>query len=556
MLRSLAVRDFTIIDDLELEFGPGFGAITGETGAGKSILIDALAQLLGDRGDSSLVAQGRKRADLTATFELDAAHPAREWLRAQEIEDEPSLLLRRRIPADGSSRAWINGQPVAIAQLRELGNLLVEIHGQHQHQRLARASAQRALLDRHGDPGIVDSVRTAAGRHARLADELSALETHAGNPSELELIRFQLDELRKLGLSAGEFESLEQEQQRLGSVDELKLAIEQALESLEGESGAAASSVQSASRQLSRMTGREPALSDGLEMLTTAAAHIEETARLLKRLTDGLEPDPERLSRVEERLARSLDLARKHRIQPTDLWSLTNDLERKLQDGDQYEARRSDLTDAMLAAEQHWREQAKHLSRQRSEVARQLARDAEKAMAELGMTGARTEIVVEHDAKADVSPHGADRVETLFSANAGQSLRPLSRVASGGELSRFSLALIIAGAEDAGDRVRIFDEIDAGVGGETAHSVGRFLRQAASGGQALCVTHLAQVAAAAERQWRVHKLQKDGSTSVTIESLDREARIVELARMLGSSTGKTSRDHAAALLESDCSDEP
>jgi DNA repair protein RecN (Recombination protein N) len=549
MLRSLAIRDFTIIERLELEFADGFGAITGETGAGKSILVDALAQLLGDRGDSTLVAEGSTQADLTAAFELEAGHPARGWLSEQAMEAEDLLLLRRVIPADGSSRAWINGQPVTIAQLRELGRLLVEIHGQHEHQRLGQSAHQRQWLDRQVDRQALERVIAATVAHAKARAALDALLAEAGNPAERELVEFQLRELDKLNLIEGELEQLEIEQRRLASVDDLQRGTGLALDALSGDDGNSAShQVNQALRALDPLTDRAPELIEAREMLATAAVNLEEAARTVLRLRDELEHDPERLAEIEGRLARVLELARKHRIEPATLPAHTDSLRRRLERMSGFDQQRQALEDELARTESGWREQALVLYKQRRRAADTLAKSVEDALAQLGMQEAKVEFAIEHDEQAPVSPHGADRVEILFSANPGQSPRPLARIASGGELSRFSLALIIAAGDSGRETVRIFDEIDAGVGGETAHAVGRFLRQVGRGGQALCVTHLAQVAACADSQWKVSKEKARDRTRVALQRLDHDARIDEIARMLGASGSESARRHAEALL--------
>jgi len=549
MLRALAIRDFTIIERLELEFEAGFGAITGETGAGKSILVDALAQLLGDRGDSTLVAEGCSQADLTATFELEVEHPARHWLDQQALDSEDLLLLRRVIPAEGSSRAWVNGQPVTIAQLRELGQLLVEIHGQNEHQRLGQAAHQRQWLDRQIEPQALQHVAEAARRHAQASTALETLLAEAGNPAERELVEFQLRELDRLGLAEGELEQLETEQRRLASIDELQSGTGLALDALSGEEENSASHrVHQALRALEPLTDREPELVEASEMLATAAVNLEEAARAVRRLQDTLEHDPERLVEVERRLARVLELARKHRIEATALPGRTNALRQRLERMSHFDEQRQDLETAVVQAELAWRQQAEALHGLRQQAASTLGRGIEAALAELGMQDARVEFAIEHDRKAAVSRHGADRIEILFSANPGKSPRPLSRIASGGELSRFSLALIIAAGESGRGMVRIFDEIDAGVGGETAHAVGRFLSRAGRQGQAFCVTHLAQVAACADSQWKVSKDNAEGRTRVELQRLDAASRIDEIARMLGASGSESARRHADALL--------
>jgi len=547
MLRSLAIRNFTIIDELELEFGDGFGAITGETGAGKSILVDALSQLLGDRADTGLVAEGADRADLSATFELPAGHAAADWLAEQALDDE-TLVLRRVIPAEGASRAWINGQPAAIGQLREVGALLVEVHGQHEHQQLTAPARQRDWLDRHADPSIRRRVVETAVAHAQRRRELDDLLGEFGAGEDLDYLRYQLAELDQLALEDGEFETLETRQRRLASVEELQRAYAEAIEAIDGESRSALSLGHAAQRVLEPLADREPALTDVLEMLDTARVNLGEAAAALHRLGDDLENDPASLERVEQRMSTAIALARKHGVEPARLPDAHRRLRERLERLSAFDARRAEAEQALKQAAGQWREAARALGAERRRVADALVDRIVAALSELGMADARVEFHIQHDPERAVAATGADDVELLFSANPGQSPAPLKRVASGGELSRLGLALIIAGGDDAEGRVRIFDEIDAGVGGETAHAVGRFLRRASIGGQAFCVTHLAQVAACADRQFRVTKRPDGNATRVAVQRLDAEQRIVELARMLGSADAKTGREHARAML--------
>lgn len=551
MLRSLAIRNFTIIDQLTLAFDPGFGAITGETGAGKSILIDALGQLLGDRGESTLVAEGSKQADLTAEFELTGDHPARSWLQEHAMDDDNELLLLRRvIPADGASRAWIDGQPATIGQLRELGQLLVDIHGQHEHQRLTDPAYQRQWLDRQLDESVRETVAGRAGDHAGARRALETLIAEAGS-DDIEMMQFQLAELDRLALGDDEFEQLEVDQRRLASVDELQRAYAEALDALAGERRAAAGLAQQARRSLEPLGDREPGLAEILEMIGTAQVNLDEAAGELQRLSESLEHDPERLEHVEQRLSRAISLARKHRVSPEALPRVREELAGRIERMDQFQAEREAAEKSLSRADEAWRESARALHEARKRAATRISKKVADALSALGMVDARLEFEVEFNRDAPVSSAGADRVEILFSANPGQSPRPLKRVASGGELSRLSLAMIIGAAENAQGRVRIFDEIDAGVGGETAHAVGRFLKQASETGQAFCVTHLAQVAARADHQFRVVKQPDDAATHVRIERLDGDQRVVELARMLGSADSKTSRRHAESMLKDD-----
>jgi len=549
MLRSLAIQNFTIIDRLELEFDHGFGAITGETGAGKSILIDALGQLLGDRAESSLVADGSKQADLTAGFELSANHPAHSWLEEQALEDDAEhLLLRRVISAEGGSRAWINGQPAAIGQLRELGSRLVEIHGQHEHQRLMDPVYQRQWLDRQVTSKVREDVAESARKHAQRKKELEKLVAEAGG-DDIEIMQFQLSELERLDLQEGEFEQLEIDQRRLASVDELQRAYAEALTALSSEQHSAAGLAYRALRTLEPLADREPGLPEILEMIGTAQVNLDEAASALQRLNNSLENDPARLEEVEQRLARAISLARKHGVEPDAIPERQAELRGRVERIDRFQAEREAAEDRLNEAVDRWREHAAALHDSRARAAEQISRKVGKALAELGMSAAKLEFELDYDSDASVSTTGADRVEMLFSANPGQSPKPLKRVASGGELSRLSLAMIIAAAESGEGRVRIFDEIDAGVGGETAHAVGRFLKQASGAGQAFCVTHLAQVAARADYQFRVDKRQGKAATHVEISRLDGDQRVVELARMLGSADSKTSRRHAETLLQ-------
>ncbi|MEX2500696.1 MAG: DNA repair protein RecN [Wenzhouxiangellaceae bacterium] len=548
MLRSLAIRNFTIIDSLELSFEPGFGAITGETGAGKSILIDALGQLLGDRAESTLVADGSRQADLTAGFELSVDHPARAWLHDQALDDDGELLLLRRvIPAEGASRAWINGHPAAIGQLREIGALLVEIHGQHEHQRLMDSSYQRAWLDRQLAAPVRDAVAEYARRFDERHKELEMLTADHGS-DDIETMQFRLAELDRLDLQENEFEQLEVDQRRLASVDELQRAYASALEALTGEQPSAAGLAQRARRVLEALSDREPELADILEMIDTAQVNLDEAGSALQRLDQSLENDPARLEAVEQRLARAISLARKHGVEPDALPGVRAELRHRIDRIDQFKAEREAAEQRVQAARERWRESARQLHDARARAAVEAGKRVGKTLAELGMTEARLEFELDFDPEGPVSPRGADRVEMLFSANPGQSPKPLKRVASGGELSRLSLAMIIAAAEQAEGRVRIFDEIDAGVGGETAHAVGRFLKQASEAGQALCVTHLAQVAARADYQFRVDKQAGKAKTRVSIQRLDDDQRVIELARMLGSAESETSRRHAETML--------
>ena len=550
MLQRLTIHHFTIIDRLSLDFSAGFGVITGETGAGKSILIDALGLLLGDRAESGLVAQGARRADITAEFQLAADHPAQIWLVEQALDagDDEPLLLRRSLPAEGGSRSWINGQPANAGQLRELGSLLVEIHGQHAHQKLSQAEHKRHWLDHQMDDHLLAAVREAASTYQQCRSELEDLMTHAGRRSDLELLQFQLEELDQFNLAPDEYAELETDQRRLASVDAMKLALDQAAQALEGEPTGAISLANQATRALEPMLENEPQLAEITQMINEAEVNLNEAASSVQRLAENLESDPEKLNRVDQRLSRAIELARKHRVEPDQLPELQQQINQRLDEMLGFDEKRAELEQQLQKARDDWWKQAQKLHKARKKAAKSLTGETARALAQLGMKDAKIEFQIELNEQADVAEHGADRVEILFSANPGQTPRSLKKVASGGELSRLSLAMIIASAEPGRHITRIFDEIDAGVGGETAHRVGDFLHQSAAEGQSLCVTHLAQVAARADFQLKVEKSAQNDQTRVEIRSLDPDQRVDELARMLGSASSKISRQHAEALL--------
>lgn len=550
MLRHLVIRRFAIISDLDIDVSPGFTAITGETGAGKSILVDALGLLLGDRADSGLIAADSEQAELEAVFALEQDAPARKWLEAQALAEGDELIVRRVLTKPSGSRAWINGRHATVGQLSELGSMLVEIHGQHEHQQLEKPATQRRLLDRQLDPEKVDAVTAAYARWFEAREALAAFEADAGDADQFELLQFQCRELNELDLAEGEFDKLEQEQEKLSRSDDIRLAAAAAGAALDSEDGRGARSLlHEAMTALSRVQELEPRLEEAARMLEEARINVDEATASLERIGDEETGDPERLARIDQRLQTSLDLARKHRVQPTELHRLTAELNERLASLENQGQRRKELEAAVEKAESDWRRAADALSKARSKAAGSLAQSVRRRLAELGMDQAELAFRVSPDPEADPARHGHDRITIEFSANPGQPPQPLARVASGGELSRVALALMIATGAGDGPATRIFDEVDAGVGGETAHVVGRFLREAAGTGQALCVTHLAQVAACADHQLRVVKDAEAGSTTMRATSLEAGERKHEIARMLGSADSQKSLAHAAEMLE-------
>lgn len=554
MLRQLSIRDFALIDQLELSFAEGFSVISGETGAGKSILVDALALLAGGRGDSSLVAAGKAHAELSAEFDLSQRPEALQWLTEQALhETEPSVVVRRLMPAQGTSRAWINGRPATISQLAELGEQLIEIHGQHEHQRLERSATQRQLLDQQLDPKLPAAVSAASLAHQQVRQALAEFERAAGDAALAEVLAFQVRELEDLALRAGEYEALEQRQKQLSRAGDIDAAVARAISRLDDHSSQGDDSVRAgllaAEQSLAAVRDLNPALAEIAAMLAEARVNIDEALAALERHGPNEDADPAEQDQVDQRLARCLELARKHRCQPNELPALTEQLRQRLDALADQDAQRARLEQAVGQAEQTWTAAATALSKARSKTAKALSQATTARLADLGMDHAQLSIEVSVDDKLHCSPHGQDRIAIQFSANPGQPLKPLSRVASGGELSRVSLALMLVAQRPDQAISRVFDEVDAGIGGETAEVVGRFLHELAKHGQAFCVTHLAQVAARADHQYQVSKNTGAGQTQINVRPLNQSERAQELARMLGNADARTSLAHAKAMLK-------
>lgn len=551
MLLHLHIRNFAIVPTLELEFTAGFTAISGETGAGKSILVDALGLLLGARSDAGWVRNGADRAELNAEFGLGANPAARDWLREHELDDGDSVLLRRGIQASGRSRAWINGTPVTVGQLAELGNLLVEVHGQNEHVRLARHARQLELLDQTGDHGkALETVRTAFDAWRDSEERLRAqAEAGALPPAELEFLKFQLTELEAEDLAPASITELEREHRLLAASGSLVQALDRCAGLLEDENQGASEALGAALAALEPFDDLSDAVNEARRMLEEARINTREAAATLAAESSRVDLDPERLSEVERTLSRLGDLARKHDVPLEGLEAVRDRCAGRLDAAERFDEVRAALEQEVSERLDAYRSAARSLSKRRSRHARSLEQQVEALMGDLGMAGGRFIVELAHDPQADPGAAGTDRVELLVSANPGIDPAPLAKVASGGELSRISLAIKVATA-DGGARTQVFDEIDTGVGGDTANAVGAMLKQAATGGQALCVTHLAQVAVRADQQLKVTKAAERDRTSVDAGVLAEEERVEEIARMLGGTVSDQSRAHAREMLES------
>ena len=534
MLIQLCVRDFAIVEQLELELAGGMTAVTGETGAGKSILVDAIGLLLGDRADSGVIRHGAGRADLSAVFDLSQLPAASAWLHEHDLAGEGDCHLRRVIAGSGRSRNYINGVPQPAQALRELGELLVDIHGQHEHQSLLRRDAQRQLLDDYaGNQTFVAELAERYRNWSQLRQDLRALRQASGErDARLDILRYHLRELVALDLAEGEVAELEREQRRLANASQLLETGQRLLGWLtEGDGDAMADRLGQSLRELDALNRLDPRLAPVSELLNAALIQVQEAGGELRGYVSDLDLDPEHLARIEQRLAAALQLARKHRTAPEELPALRARFETELDRLEHSETRLDELQQAVKAARAVYQEQADRLSERRTAAARELGERVSGALAELGMPGGRFHIALERQDQP--APGGLETVEFQVSANPGQPLRPLAKVASGGELSRISLAIQVITARAARIPTLIFDEVDSGIGGGVAEVVGRQLRALGGNRQVLCVTHLPQVAAQAHQHFKVEKQTDGASTHTQVLPLDASARVAEIARMLG-----------------------
>jgi len=553
MLTHLQIRDFAIVESVELDLSPGFTALTGETGAGKSILVDALLLAVGGRADSGAVRHGAERAEVTASFDLARNAGAVAWLDEQSIEHEGEAVLRRVVSADGRSRAYINGRTMPVQSLRGLGEHLVDVHGQLEFQSLARRGYQRELLDDSGGLAAqVAAVRSACRAWRALDAERQAFEQRARDrDSRLDLLAHYVAELEALDPRPGEALELAEERRRIASLGRLAEGTAQVEGLLAGDDGGATAALARSQSLMRHLTNLDAALAPTEQLLDEAAIACREAVASLRRYAQSLDADPARQDWVESRLAALEDTARKHRVEVGALPELRLRLADELTALHAAATSLADLDRKLATAQEHYRSAATRLSDARREAAAGLDQKVTALMQGLGMPGGVFATSIESPEPPSVAEHGNDDVEFLVSANPGQPPRPLAKTASGGELSRISLALQVATLNASHLPCLVFDEVDAGVGGAVAEMVGRQLRALAASGQVLCVTHLPQVASQADRQVRVSKSTERGMTRTALEALDGDARVEELARMLGgtSITART-RDHAREMLES------
>ncbi len=553
MLETLFVKDFAIVEQADIGFDKGLTVVTGETGAGKSLMVDALLLLGGDRADAGVVRHGCDRAELTATFSLEHVPTALAWLRDEAYDDGDNCQIRRIVRSEGGSRAWINGRPATLAQLQALTEHLIEIHGQHEHQALLQRDRQLNLLDDFGGHvDACDKVRQLANRYREIdarIRKLNAGEDHAGH---MALLEHQLAELDQAALTPEQLESLDETHKRLANADQLLQGVNTLAELFDGDSDfAIARGIAKAANELSRLVDLDPRLQPVAALLESATIQFDEVSEQVNRYRDELELDPDQLQQVETQISTLHDLSRKHRVPIATLKNHADALRSELEQLQGAGERLESLSVVLAQVQRDYARAAETLSRARAAAAKKLGTNVTALMGELGMAGGRFEVTLEPTGKSTPDVQGLERIELQVSANPGQPPKPLRRVASGGELSRISLAIEVAALARDHATTMVFDEVDAGIGGAVAEIVGQKLRALGENCQVLCVTHLPQVAAQGHSHLRVAKSTDGKSTQIWIDKLNTKSRRDEIARMLGGlDITSATVAHAKQMLDS------
>jgi len=537
MLAHLSVNNFAIVKSLQLELSKGMTTITGETGAGKSIAIDALGLCLGGRAEASMVRQGEEKTEVSAAFSLENNIHATRWLEDNDLLDGSDCILRRIVSKEGRSRAFINGSPVPLSQLKSLGQLLINIHGQHAHHQLMKSDYQMAMLDQYaGHTNLLKSTRNAYQTWRQADNNLKQLkENSAANLAQKQLLEYQIKELNELSLGEEEYEDLEQEHKRLSNSGELASTCQQAIELIyEGEEVNALGILQSANNSLIQLAELDEKLAELPNMLAEAIIQIEEANSELRNYLDCIDVDPARMAFVEERFSKVMSMARKHHVLPDELYQHHQDLLSQIEALDCSDERLEELEQEVETKYQHFLTTAEKLHKSRSRYAKELNKLITASMHELSMEKAQFSIEINNES-THPSPLGMDTVCFVVSTNPGQPMQPIAKVASGGELSRISLAIQVITAQKVDTPSLIFDEVDVGISGPTAAVVGKMLRKLGESTQVMCVTHLPQVAGCGHQQLFVAKQTKAGKTETQMNSLNEDQRVSELARLLGGS---------------------
>lgn len=552
MLRHLSIRNFVIVDQIELDFTTGFTVLTGETGAGKSILIDALALALGERGESGQVRQDCERAEICAEFDIQHLTELSVWLQAHELEgDDDICLLRRTIDASGRSRGFINGHAATLQQLRQVGTQLIAVHGQHAHQSLLQPEAQRHLLDGFADcHALVASVKQAYEEWQQLyRQRVDWAQQQADAAKEREQLEWQVRELTDLNLSADSWQTLQDEHHRLSHVASLLEAAEYSLNTLSEQDTSALSHIHSAQKQLQNQLEHDAQLQTIVDLLDTAQVQLQEAVYELKHYQQNLDLDPQNLQEVEQKITAIHTAARKYHVEPEALSDLLKEAADKLDAANQLVDEQA-MLEKEQKAQQKYQQLAEKLSQVRQKAGKQLSQKVTASMQTMAMSGGQFSVAL--NPLEQGSANGLEQVEFHVAAHKGQALKPINKVASGGELSRISLAIQVITSAVKTVPTLIFDEVDVGIGGRVAEIVGQLLKALGQSYQVMCITHLPQVASCGDQQWQVSKsVDPDSEQTLSqIALLSKKERVEEIARMLGGvKLTKTTRDHATEMLQ-------
>jgi len=538
MLNHIHIKNLAIVSSLELELLPGMTTLTGETGAGKSILVDALGLVLGERADNDMIRDGSERAEITAILDVSDLSTAQSWLQENSLDADGECILRRVLSRSSGSKAFINGSPVPVKLLQNLGDLLVDIHGQHAHQSLLKRDQQRELLDEYAcHQKLKQRVTSTFQLWRESQDMLDRLRADSSERSEkLELLRYQLSELNGLKLGETELVELDKDHAKLSNAGMLQSGCSLILSNLYDDENAIQGRLSQIHNELEQMVSADPVLAEIREMLEGAVIQVQEATHSMRQYADGIELDPAQLEQVEQRLSDIYDIARKYRCNPDKINQAKTTLEQELEQLEHADIHLADLDQQVETNWSDYLELAQQLDRGRRKAAQTLSDEVTNSMSTLGMPDGRLEIDIETMPNDKAAATGLNRIEFLVTANPGQPAKPLAKVASGGELSRISLAIQVATTRCSGTPIMIFDEVDVGIGGGTAEIVGALLRELGGYRQVLCVTHLPQVAAQGHNHLQVTKSGSNGTVQTQVIPLDGEQRVQEIARMLGGVT--------------------
>ncbi|MDC1436562.1 DNA repair protein RecN [Gammaproteobacteria bacterium] len=554
MLSQLTISNYAIVEQLDLELRSGMTVITGETGAGKSIMLDALALTLGDRADKEVIQPGQDKTEICANFEIANNKHALRWLDEQDYATDDECILRRVVTAEGRSKAYINGRPVTLSELKQLGEMLVDIHSQHEHQSLLKTSTHQRLLDDYcGTAELARKVAEAS--HAWLVQhkKLQALENQAEEHNALfELQHYQLKELNELNLAVDEYPTIEDEHQQLNHAESILSALQSAIDICkDNDEQNIQAALAQAQSLLENMPYRSASMQSAYELLSTALIQVEEASNELIQAADSLDMNPTRLQELDERLSVIHQLARKHKVKPEDLPAFHQQLQNDVGGASSADEQIAELKKELKELETSYQTLADELSKKRKSGALKLSKAINVQLKKLDMDSASFTVAMNNDGNNIPRAKGNENIEFLISTNPGQSPKPLIKIASGGELSRISLAIQVVTAQTSSIPSLIFDEVDVGIGGSVALAVGDLLRQLGEKGQVLCVTHQAQVASQGNHHLYVSKLAGKNSISTKVSELSGEEKVIEIARMLGGNAeNESSMAHAREMMAS------